>query len=106
MNHIKIFELFKKKGNYLGNYLTKPDQDKNKFNEYLYDNGFGDRYYICSECDSYKLTPIPQGGMTPPKWHCDDCGEMNYAPKWLSPEEYDEYIENKKIKKVANKYNL
>lgn len=104
MNHLKLFELFNKRRK--GNYLTKTYQRKDKFNEYLYDNGFGDRYYICSKCDSYKLTPIARGGMTIPEWHCDNCGEINHAPKWLSPEEYDEYIENKKIKKVTNKYNL
>lgn len=89
-----------------GNYLTKEDQPKKSFNAYLYDNGFGDRFYICSNCDSYKLTPISRGGMSPPEWICDNCGEKNYAPKWISPDEYDDYIENKKIKKNMNKYNL
>lgn len=88
------------------NWLTKQDQDKKSHNEYLYDNGFGDRYYICSKCDSYKLTPIPKGGMTPPEWICIDCGEINYAPKWISPDKYEEYIEDKEIKKNTKKYNL
>jgi len=88
------------------NWLTKKYQRKKSYDEYLYDNGFGDRYYICTKCDSNKLTPIMQGGMTPPTWHCDNCDEMNYAPKWLSPKEYKEYIENKKIKKTSSKYNL
>lgn len=73
------------------NYLTKEDQP----DEYLYNNGFSDRYYICSNCSSNKLTPIPQGGFSSPKWKCDNCGEMNYAPKWVSPQEYN-----------AKKFNL
>ena len=44
--------------------------------------------------------------MSPPKWKCDNCGEINYAPKYLSPEEYDEYLENKEIKRSTKKYNL
>ena len=96
MKYIKLFE----------NYLTKKYQRKDSFDEYLYDNGFGDRYYICSECFSNKLTPIPQGGMTPPEWRCDSCGEMNYAPQWMSPREYKEFIERKELKKATSKYNL
>lgn len=91
MKRLKTYELFKKKGNY----LTKQDQPKGTFNEYLYDNGFGDRFYICSECDSYKLTPISKGGMQSPEWHCDNCGELNYSPTWKSPEEYKDYIKDK-----------
>ncbi len=89
MKNIKTFD----------NWLTKKYQRKNSYDEYLYDNGFGDRYYICSNCGSNKLTPIAQGGMTPPKWKCDNCGEMNYAPKWVDPEEYN-------LKKDTKKYNL
>ena len=44
--------------------------------------------------------------MSSPKWKCDNCGEMNYSPKWISPDEYDKYIEDKEIKKHAKKYNL
>lgn len=51
MKHVKTYE----------NYLTKKYQRRANYDEYLYDNGFGDRYYICSNCDSYKLTPIAKG---------------------------------------------
>jgi hypothetical protein len=75
MKYIKTYEMNKK-----GNYLTKQDQPEDNFNPYLYNNGFSDRYYVCGYCDSYKLTPIPSGGFSPPKWHCDNCGEISYAP--------------------------
>ena len=88
------------------NYLTKKYQRKANYDEYLYDFGFGDRYYICSNCDSNKLTPISKGVMTPPEWRCDNCGEINLSPNWKSPKEYKEYIENKEIKKTSKKYNL
>lgn len=71
MKHINLYD----------NYLTKKYQRKKNYDEYLYNNGFGDRYYICSNCGSHRLRPIPKGGMTPPDWICDDCGEKNYAPK-------------------------
>ena len=94
MRHLKVYELFKEKEK-RGNYLTKEDQPKNTFNEYLYDNGFGDRFYICSECDSYKLTPKAKGGMQSPDWFCDNCGEQNWSPKWLRPDEYEDYMKDK-----------
>jgi hypothetical protein len=93
MRYLKVYELFNKKKK--GNYLTKESQPKDTFNEYLYDNGFDDRFYVCNECDSYKLTPIPKGGMQSPEWHCDNCGEINYSPKWMSPDEYKDYIKDK-----------
>jgi len=104
MRYIKTYELFDKKQK--GNYLTKRDQDKGSFNEYLYNNGFSDRYYVCSKCFSYQLTPIPQGGMTPPKWKCDNCDEINYAPQYMSPEDYKDFIEDKELKKAISKYNI
>lgn len=87
------------------NYLTKRYQRKKNYNEFLYDDGFGDRYYICSECDSYKLTPIKQGGFSPPNWKCE-CGHINYSPKWMTPDEYKEYLTEKEIKKETKKFNL
>ena len=84
MKNIKTFELFGKK--------SHKNVDLNT--SYLYDNGFGERYYICSNCDSYKLKRNIKGGMTPPDYKCDNCGQMNYAPKSMSPEEYEEYIED------------
>jgi len=88
------------------NYLTKKYQRKKDYNEYLYDNGFGDRYYICSNCDSYKLTPKRNSGFSGPNWKCDNCGETTHSPKWMTPEEYKEYLEEKEIKKEIKKFNL
>lgn len=31
---------------------------------------------------------------------------MNYAPKWMSPEEYVDYIENKDMLNKAKTYNI
>jgi len=81
------------------NYLTKKYQRKNKYDEYLYDNGFGDRYYICSQCGSHKLTPTPSGGFSSPKWNCDTCGAINLSPSWVSPDDYW-------LKHDTKKYNL
>lgn len=44
--------------------------------------------------------------MTPPEWHCDNCGEINYAPKYMSPTQYHKYLEEKEIKKSTKKYNI
>ena len=96
MKHLKTIE----------NFLTKKYQRKKNYNEYLYDHGFGDVYYICTKCDSYKLTPIPTGGFSPPHWHCDNCNEMNYAPKSMTPYRYKQYLEEKEMKRQAKKYNL
>jgi len=84
------------------NYLTKKYQRKDKYDEYLYDNGFGDRYYICSNCGSNKLTPTPSGGFSPPKWKCDNCGEDVNAPLWFTPEEYEDMLASRE----AEKYNM
>ena len=88
------------------NYLTKKYQRKKNYNEYINDNGFDDRYYVCSICDSYKLKPISQGGFSSPTWECQDCGNINYSPTWMSPEEYEEFLEEKEIKKQTKKFNL
>jgi len=101
MKYIKLFE-FKKRGNY----LSKQDQPE-PFNPYLYDS-FDDegKFYICYNCDSNKLIPIALGGMQPPHWMCDNCGEMNFAPKYMSPKNYKEYLEYKELQRSAKKYNL
>jgi hypothetical protein len=31
---------------------------------------------------------------------------MNYAPKYMSPEQYEQYVEDKIIAKDVKKYNL
>lgn len=107
MKHLKLFELFKKKPKERGNYLSKQDQPE-PFNPYLYNDPFNDngKFYICCMCDSNKLTPTALGGMQPPRWKCDNCGELNYAPKYMSPERYIEYLEEQELKKATNKYNL
>ena len=97
MKHLKIYELFGKK-------RVKDSNEVDR--KYLYDNGFGERYYICSNCDSYKLKRIFKGGMQPPDYKCENCGQINYAPRGMSPEEYKEYIEDKKIKASIKKYNI
>ena len=88
------------------NYLTKDNQPKENYNEFLYDNGFGDKFYICSKCNSYKLTPIPSGGFSPPSWNCEECGEMNYSPKYMTPEGYWKWIEQMEIDKETKKFNI
>lgn len=107
MNHIQIFELFKKKEVRKGNYLSKQDQSE-PFNPYLYEDPFNDdgKFYICTNCDSSKLTPIALGGMQSPHWKCDNCGEMNYSPKYMSPERYKKYIEDKELQTAVKKYNI
>ena len=100
MKYLKKFE--KKKGNY----LTKEDQPDDTFNEYLYDKAFGDIFYVCSQCDSYKLTPRSARGFEPPIWKCDDCGHINFAPASISPDRYKKYIEDKELKKNIKKYNV
>ncbi len=84
------------------NYLTMEDQPKDSYDEYLYDNGFGPRYYICSKCHSNKMSPTPTGGFSPTKWVCDECGYDCGSPSWLTPEEYEEYL----VRKETEKYNL
>lgn len=91
MRYLHLYEIFKKK-------IQK--------DPYLYDFGFGDKYYICSECDSYKLRHIPKGGFQPPDWKCDNCGENNYAPKSMYPEDYKKWLEDKELKKAVKQYNL
>lgn len=66
--------------------------------------GFGDRYYVCTKCDSNKLTPKPSGGFSPPTWYCKNCGET--GTKSMSPERYKEYLEEKELKRQTKKYNI
>lgn len=44
--------------------------------------------------------------MQPPDWKCDNCGQMNYAPKSMTPDQYEIYLKDKEIKKDTKKYNL
>ena len=55
--------------------------------EFLYDNGFGDRYYICTNCKSHRLKQNIKGGFSPPDYTCTDCGETVYSPMWKSVDE-------------------
>lgn len=96
MKHLQLFD----------NYLTKKYQRKKDYDEYLYDFGFGDRYHVCSQCDSHKLAPVQAGGFSAPEWVCKDCGHINNSPKSMSPLEYKEYIERKEIKKDTKKFNI
>lgn len=88
------------------NYLTKKKQIKKDYDEHLYDFGFGDIYYVCSNCDSNKLIPTQTGGFSPPEWHCKECGYANGSPKSMPPEDYKEYLKNKEIKKNTKRYNI
>jgi hypothetical protein len=54
----------------------------NNLKNFIYDNGFSKRYYICDRCGSKKLTQIPQGGFSPPRYLCNDCDHMNLSPVW------------------------
>ena len=51
---------------------------------YIYDNGFGPRNYVCSNCDSTKLKQMHKGGFQPPFYICQDCGATVHAPKWIN----------------------
>lgn len=57
---------------------------------YIYDNGFGPRWYICSnwDCGSTKLKRVVKGGFQPPYYICQDCGMISNSPLWvdLDPE--------------------
>lgn len=114
MKRLKTYEGLYEEGKN-GNYLTKKYQRKDEFNPYLYDDHFGDKYYICHGCDSYKLTPTSSSdGFSPPDWHCDNCGAEVYEPMSLSPKQYEVWLsvisnfsrEEREAKKRAKKYNL
>jgi len=51
--------------------------------QYVYDNGFGPRNYVCTNCKGVKLIQKQSGGFSPPYYICVDCGETVYAPKWI-----------------------
>jgi len=55
-----------------------------KKNQYIYDNGFGKRVYICTnpKCKSHRLVAQTSGGFSPPYYICDDCMEISFAPSW------------------------
>lgn len=52
--------------------------------KYIYDNGFSKRVYICQSCHSHRLIQKPSGGLTPPTYVCDGCGNTSHAPKWIN----------------------
>ena len=80
MIHIKTKIIFEKK-----------DED------YLFDFGFGPKYYLCNICDSIRLTIILNGGFSPPNYKCEDCGEISLSPRWITPKKYDEIKKKNKI---------
>ena len=51
---------------------------------YIYDNGFGPRNYVCSNCEGIKLVQHHTGAFSPPYYICQSCNEMVYAPKWIN----------------------
>ena len=63
---------------------------------YIYDNGFGPRWYVCSTCKGIKLERRIKGGFQPPDYVCNDCGEISYAPVWISlnPKTGEPYKDN------------
>lgn len=46
-----------------------------KGNKYVYNFGFGFRYYTCA-CGSHKVLVKPKGGFQPPDLICEDCGQI------------------------------
>lgn len=50
---------------------------------FIYDNGFGPKYYLCNECYGHKLIRKHPGGFQPPYYICHDCGAIVYAPIWV-----------------------
>lgn len=50
---------------------------------FIYDNGFGPKHYICTNCKSVKLLQKHRGGFQPPYYICQDCGKEVYAPCWI-----------------------
>ena len=51
---------------------------------YIYDNGFGPRWYVCNSCKSIKLEIKVKGGFQPPDYFCHDCGHTCGAPIWVN----------------------
>ena len=43
---------------------------------YIYDNGFGPRQYVCSNCKSIKLKQVQRGGFQPPFYICQNCEQF------------------------------
>lgn len=50
---------------------------------FIYDNGFGPKHYVCTNCKSVRLLQKHRGGFQPPYYICQDCGEEVHAPAWI-----------------------
>lgn len=52
--------------------------------KYIYNNGFSDRVYLCTNCGSHKLIMKinKNDGMIPPTYKCDECEVVSHSPKW------------------------
>jgi len=72
--------------------------------KYIYDNGFSQIVYICTECKSYKLTQKVSGGFTPPTYKCNDCGATVHAPSWQNAPFIDKEVKEE-LKVLRLQYN-
>lgn len=72
---------------------------------YIYDNGFGPRWYVCNYCKSIRLGQIIRGGFQPPWYLCQDCGRSMSAPAWvrLNPKTLRPYADNRVVFKDPRK---
>lgn len=59
-----------------------------KGNKYLYDFGFGFRYYTC-KCGSHKVLVKTKGGFQPPDLICEECESKVIN----TPKDFDETTE-------------
>lgn len=92
MKHLILFE----------NFLTKkyPKKNQRKKDEYLYNFGFGDIYFICLNCGSNKLKlERLYNSFSPYKYICDDCNYVSLSPRSVDPEKYN-------LDKKINDFNL
>ena len=66
--------------------------------QFIYDNGFGVRWYVCHNCKGVKLKRKISGGFSPPTYFCKDCKSINYSPVWVClNQETGEPFENNRV---------
>ena len=58
-------------------------KDALRIGNYVHDNGFGPRWYVCNSCKSIRLEMKVKGGFQPPDYLCHDCGYTCGAPTWV-----------------------